>query len=292
MECDICGSYNKYGNYYATEAWAEPIAVAYCPKCALYYLVSRPEISEMKEHYEVYYRRIGLDRLVKEMVSNERRRFQCEFISKHIGEPINNSLEIGSPNGRIIRKLPASRRRVSVDSSVKNAHLTGGIECYSSLEEVECVEFDLIAASHVIEHFQFPLFDVRRVLSRLKRDGLVYIEVPLSPRHDDDSTIIRRYLNTDHIVNFTEKSLIKFVRLLPLEKVAWRLYEINLPVRIGKRRRRLAQCITEGVGNLGLKAESFLILMRSVFKHKLFVETEDSTFCFGKNIQLIARKCS
>lgn len=49
---------------------------------------------------------------------------------------------------------------------------------YSSLSQIEAGEFDLIIASAVIEHIQYPEPDIRRLFLFLKDNGLFYARTP------------------------------------------------------------------------------------------------------------------
>lgn len=290
--CDICGNPSIYQDYFVSEPWRSTKPIRYCRECELYYLSERPELDEIVGHYKKYYKMSLIAHLIKLFVSKARVQFQSRFINHNIGAVEGNALEIGSPNGNLIRNCLINGGKVSVDFSLQSDVVRKDIECFSNIDKLNSQKFDFIAASHVVEHFLNPVHDMSHLLDLLRIGGFIFIEVPMSPNYSERPSVIRRYLNTDHMVNFSVKSLIKFLELFSLTIFSEQIYEINLKClhnRIDEKK-IIAQIITEGVGDPYKKCDAFLTLARLFVKNKLFTETKNTDFVFGKNIQIIAKK--
>lgn len=100
------------------------------------------------------------------------------------------ALEVGAANGSNLAALRALDADVTLfedelDRSWEREFAEKGIAHWR--EQPDDLLVDFIILSHVLEHFRNPLSELKRILSRLKPDGLIYIEVPNVPENNGHS---------------------------------------------------------------------------------------------------------
>lgn len=129
----------------------------------------------------------------------------AELVERHARGRVEGALDIGAGFGHLLHALgerfPGASRTAVELSGACRAHLEGlGIRVVArpveeALKEVleEETRYDLVTASHVVEHLLAPRRVLEAVRNRLTESGLLYVEVPHIPRGS-----LRRY--PDHLL--------------------------------------------------------------------------------------------
>jgi SAM-dependent methyltransferase len=188
-------------------------------------------VPQYNQHYEGGYTDRGIEwrRLCAiDKVSN---------IKALLTEKVQSVLEVGCGTGAVLAEL--GRRGVGtnhegVDLAAPDAHVDPGAT-HLSLKEYDgeklpcpANHFDLVYASHVVEHVPHPrlfLSEIARVTKRL-----VYLEVPcelhLRTRHSD----IQNTLKIGHINSFSPESFALLCQTAGLKVLDIRLFDHSLGV--------------------------------------------------------------
>lgn len=133
------------------------------------------------------------------------------------GSPNEVILEFGSGYAQISRSITRKGKLVCIDYSQKaitylkekdiEAHI-GGIEVLDKLN----YQYDLIILSHVAEHFYDFKNELSQIIKYLKKDGMIYIEVP----NLDSKYNLDQFQNA-HNYYFTKNTLLHYTSLLDLK---------------------------------------------------------------------------
>lgn len=282
--CDICGSCGNYVNFRVSEPWKSSYPVSYCTNCDLYFLSERPEANEIIEYYKKYYKCGYLTRIFKQLVRHIRVKFQYKTISNWLAEvDVRKIMEFGSPDGLIAKQFKTTEKKCVVDYSLLNDLKATDVDYFTDISKVANRKFDLIIASHVIEHFVDFKSQFNDLLNCLEVGGYIYIEVPLSPSLHDE--LLPRYLNTDHFLNFGINSIAPLQSNFNINIFQHKLYSLN--DRFGPIG---SQVVTEGVGTLAAKIKALFVLILCVVARNVFVDSKSSKFIFGKNISVLFQK--
>lgn len=199
--------------------WVRDYEVSFCQSCGGYFLPEVPDSAEMAAYYKSeYYKNVEgfLVSAVKSLFREFRSESQSAFVSPLIeGRRGMAILEVGAGDGCLLSRFSSmANRLLGLEHSPRYFQIAKrkyGVDLMShdffDLEE----QFDLILMSHVFEHFP----DIERVVGHLRKllkpKGLVFIEVPHSPRPDECSKeILQQYVNTTHTYNFTPQALSPF----------------------------------------------------------------------------------
>lgn len=154
----------------------------------------------------------------------------------YIGSPNEVILEFGSGYAQISRSIPRKGKLVCIDYSEKainylkkkdiEAHI-GGIEVLDKLN----YQYDLIILSHVAEHFYDFKNELSQIIKYLKKDGMIYIEVP----NLDSKYNLDQFQNA-HNYYFTKNTLLHYTSLLDLkyEYVDEKVNDIHLGAMFSK----------------------------------------------------------
>lgn len=102
------------------------------------------------------------------------------FLTKHLPKA-GAAMDFGCANGGALIALPGTWHSVGFDYDTDQ--ITRGRRLGLDLREVHAFDscqdqFDLIMMNQVLEHTHNPVELLKRVASRLKDDGILYIEVP------------------------------------------------------------------------------------------------------------------
>jgi len=157
--------------------FAAMIRYCQCQDCKLIFQNPRPSDEELNEYYESgTYRRIvyqfpeGRDTTEK-----TRAKIDAEIIKEHIGE-ITTHLDIGCGRGFLLDKIGANLK-VGVESDISFVYVKG-IETYAQIDQVPQKSFDLVSAIHLLEHVQYPLDFLKKIVGFVEKNGHLVIEVP------------------------------------------------------------------------------------------------------------------
>jgi len=109
--------------------------------------------------------------------------YRHEFVQESLPKVnFNNVLELGCGGGwNLWQYKEKGAKIIGYDLSPTLTKFGQGLGLdlrQGSLEDIDEKGFDLIIASHVIEHFLNPIKSVRQLVSKLSDQGYMYIEVP------------------------------------------------------------------------------------------------------------------
>lgn len=152
------------------------------------------------------------------------------FITKYIANP-SKVLDWGGDTG-VNTPLVSTPAEVYVyDISGKtNTKLDNGITLLNNLRAYES-QFDLITAMHVFEHVSNPIDMLKEMTRFLKKEGFVYIEVPLEKGVNFDKTnlgfVKSKFHWHEHINFYCSQSLSELVQQAGLDLVAIQAFDAS-----------------------------------------------------------------
>ena len=238
VACDYCGTNNSGNVYKYTHSLnlPEPLQIVRCPNCSLVYLNPRLALDELREMYEdgEFYR----DYQKRVAIYSHHYPKTYQAIEDYKPEK-GNLLELGCATGEFLKAgLDRGWEVAGLDVSpslAKIAKDSWGVDVIvaSSIEEARIPDasFDVVYASHVVEHLPSPtniLSDIYRIL---KPTGLLIVQVP--NEFEDLVYVLFRWLATnrfkrsgadivDHTYFFTPQTL-----KLMIEKVGFKTLDIS-----------------------------------------------------------------
>ena len=171
-------------------------SIARCDECRTVQLTPRPDAGQLASYYQADYRRgqlYGADVADPATFPRDnlyyynRGQSVAERIAEHVTREDARILDVGTGYGHVLHALgerfPASSRLAIEFSDAAVDHLRSiGIEV--EVAPVETVlghldrTFDIIALSHVLEHLLEPVRVLELLRTRLRADGVLYVEVP------------------------------------------------------------------------------------------------------------------
>lgn len=153
------------------------------------------------------------------------------------GRAVDSVLEVGCGTGSVLAQLAKLRvggRHVGVDIADPNAHRSpeaAGLDLRSydgtSLPFADH-SFDLVVASHVVEHVPNPrgfIVELGRVAK-----NFVYIEVPCEVRARMSHSTLQSALNTGHINGYSPEHFLILLQTSGLEVLDLQLFDHSLAV--------------------------------------------------------------
>ena len=206
--CILCKN-NNFEKVSKVDRYGIKYFTGICKKCGLMQQYKYPNKEFINLFYEKYYNNLYA------FFKNPEERFISQFNSAKykfdiLKDFINfkndtNVLEIGCGAGGILAFFKSKNCKV-IGIDYENEHLEyarkKNITTYTSYEKIN-KKFDLIILSHVLEHLVY-IDDILNVCKNLiKKDGLIYIEVPsiesISKHYDYD---IQNFLHIAHVTHF------------------------------------------------------------------------------------------
>lgn len=126
-------------------------------------------------------------------------------------------LDFGCGRGDFIRlSKEVSKQSVGLEINNTNREFlnNNGIECVSSLSELNDEKFDLITLFHVFEHLNDPINILSEIKKYLKDDGIIIIEVPNAKDILLETFNLKSFKNfilwSEHLILHTKGSLEAF----------------------------------------------------------------------------------
>ena len=235
--CPLCGSFKKtlaYTNF-------SPYAVVRCQVCRFYYLSPRPTETHMMQLYskDTYFEgeEGGYDSYLEQELALKAT-FHRLMLNLAKRDLIGGSLlEIGCGYGYLLEAAQGFfSTRVGTDFSAQAVQRAknradqvyqGGIQ-QVSLEQ----EFDLVIATHVIEHVYQPKLFLEQLCQRLRSGGKVVIATP------NMGSFWRHLMGhrwpsfkmPEHILYFDEKSLSSLMRQVGMTNIQYLPYPHAFPL--------------------------------------------------------------
>ena len=224
--CPICSENNL--EYTSNHLDWENIKIYYCQSCNYWFTNPEPTEIELNQHYQSIYseKRDNYFGDVYYDIMEKRAKAQIKFIKTYIEQ--NNHLsqwkaiDIGCGIGALVSSLEketafaigydSDRTAIKIGKSLWNSNI---YQNDSDISQKYNQDFDLLCMSHVVEHLPNIKQSLHNILSILKPNGYIFIEVPncfpemFSNKVDTES----------HLHFFTQNSLIKLLDCLNLEVI-------------------------------------------------------------------------
>lgn len=162
-----------------TEGFTERQIVS-CSRCQLKSVYPIPTPSQINAYYSTYWEKHDTDVLSHLFKAQAASRYV--FLASQIKgiEPLK-VLDIGAGFGHMRKYFASSDRydAVEIDPvAVEALKNWGGAEqVYGAVTEADS-DYDLVILSHILEHIAEPVPFLNEVKSRMKRSGIIFIEVP------------------------------------------------------------------------------------------------------------------
>jgi 2-polyprenyl-3-methyl-5-hydroxy-6-metoxy-1,4-benzoquinol methylase len=215
-EVDLIGTYRNKNKLFSSKELYK------CESCGIIFINTMPA----SDHLDTYYRDVWLNdeniistsedmEINYEIQAEERVKYLKRFIKN-----INNLkvLDIGSGYGYLYDSFNKMGfkdvRYFATDSNHENlaSMAARGINAYKDLGEVAEKDFDLITLCFVLEHVSDPVGFLKDALKYLKKNGLLFIDLP--ERDDTFKAILE-----PHLLVFTTKSLNYLIAKLGLKNL-------------------------------------------------------------------------
>lgn len=293
--CKVCSSnhYKKIGEI--KNIWKEYKDVYQCDECSLYFINS-PTDEEINSLYKNEYHNNIKNKLfetAKSKMRYARSLSQFNFIKQTIDLKNKDICEIGAFDGLLLSLFKKNNNNVFGyelnDDARVYAQKKYNIDLKENFLESKS-KYDIIILSHVIEHFKEPKEILIKIKSMLKKEGFIYIEVPNSPMPEECSyEMLMRYLNTEHIVNFTMDNLIKFVESANLKVIRSEYNNYNINMDNEDLRISLLEGSLPNFNNFfdfSIFALKTLIVPNTTF---IDYKNKPNKWSYGENIRVIAQ---
>lgn len=293
--CKVCSSNNHKKIGEIKNIWKEYKDVYQCDECSLYFINS-PTDEEINSLYKNEYHNNIKNKLfetAKSKMRYARSLSQFNFIKQTIDLKDKDICEIGAFDGLLLSLFKKNNNNVFGyelnDDARVYAQKKYNIDLKENFLESKS-KYDIIILSHVIEHFKEPKEILIKIKSMLKKEGFIYIEVPNSPMPEECSyEMLMRYLNTEHIVNFTMDNLIKFVESANLKVIRSEYNNYNINMDNENLRISLLEGSLPNFNNFfdfSIFALKTLIVPNTTF---IDYKNKSNKWSYGENIRVIAQ---
>lgn len=293
--CKVCSSNNHKKIGEIKNIWKEYKDVYQCDECSLYFINS-PTDEEINSLYKNEYHNNIKNKLfetAKSKMRYARSLSQFNFIKQTIDLKNKDICEIGAFDGLLLSLFKKNNNNVFGyelnDDARVYAQKKYNIDLKENFLESKS-KYDIIILSHVIEHFKEPKEILIKIKSMLKKEGFIYIEVPNSPMPEECSyEMLMRYLNTEHIVNFTMDNLIKFVESANLKVIRSEYNNYNINMDNEDLRISLLEGSLPNFNNFfdfSIFALKTLIVPNTTF---IDYKNKSNKWSYGENIRVIAQ---
>lgn len=293
--CKVCSSNNHKKIGEIKNIWKEYKDVYQCDECSLYFINS-PTDEEINSLYKNEYHNNIKNKLfetAKSKMRYARSLSQFNFIKQTIDLKNKDICEIGAFDGLLLSLFKKNNNNVFGyelnDDARVYAQKKYNIDLKENFLESKS-KYDIIILSHVIEHFKEPKEILIKIKSMLKKEGFIYIEVPNSPMPEECSyEMLMRYLNTEHIVNFTMDNLIKFVESANLKVIRSEYNNYNINMDNEDLRISLLEGSLPNFNNFfdfSIFALKTLIVPNTTF---IDYKNKPNKWSYGENIRVIAQ---
>ena len=205
--CPLCGRNNSHHNYYGTlemrdtirEFGIDELTFVIC-ECGLIFQWWAMTPETLAEYYKHTYRKIlGKSETASRdtKIETERAKKIIQFLDDYCP---NNVLDIGSATGTVLVKLQnvygCKVAGIEPDDNYREYSQSLGLNVLSKIEFLGGNQkFDLITATHVLEHFIEPMAFLEKIRDLVSEGGKLILEVPLMS------------CRLSHPVVFTEETL-------------------------------------------------------------------------------------
>ena len=187
-QCPICESMGQFHkDYTASNPIFTGLAIHSCLNCGFFYVYKMPSSTELEKYNSSYWDNAhsylassSFDNPWFQLLANLRHNYLEEFVD------LNNLsiLEVGPGEGYLAKRILSEHTNVSYhvvesDKSVFNVLNTLPIKVYGDFLSIPSNQkYDLVIASHVLEHVSDPQDFIASIQSFVRTSGLLFIEVP------------------------------------------------------------------------------------------------------------------
>ena len=191
FKCANCGTDKllTIANYKFKNIIFKNINIVECESCKLKQCYPMPDQNSLTRYNEKYFELAhGAKKIDKISGSflNAIALCRIEYVSNFVVEnniTINSVLEIGPGNGYLAENLKKKFKIniydvVETDISLYDSLKAAGLNTFDKFESLNKDNYDLIIASHVLEHIDKPSIFLQDIKKRLSRNGIVFLEVP------------------------------------------------------------------------------------------------------------------
>jgi 2-polyprenyl-3-methyl-5-hydroxy-6-metoxy-1,4-benzoquinol methylase len=226
--CDLCGA-DEPRVISQTGRLGLPVRTVICRRCGLVYTDPIRELDDYEGEDREKVRRLQkpASRPSEKYLAKNRLRAEAamQLLAPRVRKDMR-ALDVGCAAGTLLSMLRTQGCRVVgvepepafADYARKERHIEVH-QCLLEETELEPESFDLVCASHVLEHTDSPTAFLDGVWQLLKPGGLLFIEVPnlLEPRCS-----LRRLFHVAHRYNFTPATLEAMARKAGFETLTLR----------------------------------------------------------------------
>jgi len=189
--CPVCGSLTgkPLRQFTRQVRLAFPGPVVQCPGCGLGRLATLPSSAELLRYYAgpsylAGFQTAGIDMVTQARQSQGALIARLESLEQQSGRP-GRLLDVGASSGAFLALAQARGWDIAGvelgDEGVRQARMQHGIELFHGpLEQAPFADesFDVVHASHVLEHLPDPAGFLGSCRKLLKTQGILVIEVP------------------------------------------------------------------------------------------------------------------
>jgi len=175
-ECYLCGC-NKFIKREGKVRDNPNLEIRQCTYCGLVCLSSFDHIVDgFYEDSEMHEENRTVEEWLHETVWDDERRI------KYLRRIIENRevLDFGCGNGGFMlraKEIVSSIEGIEVERRLEEHFQKYGLRVYKHIDEID-KKYDIITAFHVIEHMKNPIELIKKLVERLKNNGMIIIEVP------------------------------------------------------------------------------------------------------------------
>lgn len=116
-------------------------------------------------------------------------------------------LDFGCGGGFVLQNLDCAKKYgIEINPHAREQAKNNGIEVYSSFDELQEKNIDVIISNHALEHALEPTRIIKYFYEILKNDGYVVCVVPFEQSHEPNFWFDKNDIN-QHLFNWTPRTL-------------------------------------------------------------------------------------
>jgi len=191
FKCANCGlgKFRIKTNYVFINIIFKNISIVECKICKLNQCYPMPDSKDLtlynKKYFELAHGAKKIDK-VSDLFLNAIALCRIQYINNFVtynNITVNSVLEIGPGNGHLAKNLIKKNKiitydTIETDNSLYENLKTIGLKVFDKFESLKNNNYDLIIASHVLEHIDNPDNFLQNIRKKLSKNGIVFLEVP------------------------------------------------------------------------------------------------------------------
>ncbi len=188
--CQLCDSkiFTKIADYTFKNKIFKNKIIVECKKCSFKSVHPIPDEKLLEEYNKNYFLNAHNDlklNTLEETYFNCIAKCRINFLESSIKKNLDfkNVLEIGPGKGHFYENFKKNNKNVKysvleTDLGAQKILEKKNIKVYDKYEDLSENYFDLIIFSHVLEHVGDPNLFLKRIHKFLKKDGIIFLEIP------------------------------------------------------------------------------------------------------------------